>query len=349
MPTDPTGKVVRNIFALRQYENGLAREVTHRFTRAGERLKRLLYRLDPTEVSQGRVPARLRRLYRSADVQIKQLYATTKDITTEGLIGAAQVQTEFAAGVLEAAAGAEVAIGANRISRAMARSIVTTSPIQGQTLGRWWPSQMKTLQFGFRTQVQLGMAQNESIGDIVRRVRGRSIGGGRFVGGVIPRGTQHATALVRTSVNEVASRAQYETYAANDDVTDKYEWVSTFDGRTSDICISLDGQVWEYDDPSRRIPPAHFNCRSAIAPIIDWEGLGLTPPPEGMRAAKGGPVPAGNRYSDWLGDQSVTEQNKILGEGRARLWRDGKLDLKDLVRYDGSSISLEELEKRING
>jgi SPP1 gp7 family putative phage head morphogenesis protein len=349
MPTDPTGKVVRNIFALRQYENGLTREVVAQFERSAERLKRILYRLDPTSVSAGRVRARLRRLYRAADAAITQLYSQVSDISVEGLLGVAQTESEFAAGVLETAVGAEVDIETQRIGRGFARSIVQTDPIQGQVMRDWWKKQKATTAFAFRTQVQLGMAQNETIDQIVRRVRGRSVGGGRYVGGVMQTSTRDATALVRTAVNEIATKANFETYAANDDITKKYELVVTFDSRTSDICISLDGRTYAYDDPNRRMPPFHFNCRTTIAPIVDWKGLGLEPPPEGMRASADGPVPAGDRYGDWLKRQSVPEQNKILGRGRAQLWRDGKLELRDLVRTDGSSITLAELEAKLNG
>ena len=55
-------------------------------------------------------------------------------------------------------------------------------------------------------------------------------------------------------------------YKNNDDLINHYEWISTLDSRTSDICIGLDGNI--YPVGKGRLPPAHFNCRSTTAPIL---------------------------------------------------------------------------------
>ncbi len=96
-------------------------------------------------------------------------------------------------------------------------------------------------------------------------------------------------ALVRTSVNQVANAASQQTYQANQDVTQKYRYIATLDGKTSPICRSLDGRVFEYGKGPT--PPQHFNCRSTTVPIVNYEGLGIEPPKEGRRKAKEGTVP----------------------------------------------------------
>ncbi|MFW1981579.1 minor capsid protein, partial [Acinetobacter baumannii] len=35
--------------------------------------------------------------------------------------------------------------------------------------------------------------------------------------------------------------------------------VATLDGRTSKLCATLDGSVWEINDPAKRVPPLHPN------------------------------------------------------------------------------------------
>ena len=42
--------------------------------------------------------------------------------------------------------------------------------------------------------------------------------------------------IVRTSVNQVQNAVSQATYAANQDVTQRYEYVATLDARTSKIC-----------------------------------------------------------------------------------------------------------------
>jgi SPP1 gp7 family putative phage head morphogenesis protein len=85
--------------------------------------------------------------------------------------------------------------------------------------------------------------------------------------------------LVRTSVNATANAASQQVYRANPEVTKKYRWVATLDSRTSPICRNLDQSVYEYGKGPTPANPPHFNCRSTTIPIIDYEGLGLSTPP----------------------------------------------------------------------
>ena len=52
--------------------------------------------------------------------------------------------------------------------------------------------------------------------------------------------------IVRTSVNQVQNSVNQETYAANQNVTQRYEYVATLDSRTSAICGRLDGRTFKY-------------------------------------------------------------------------------------------------------
>ena len=52
----------------------------------------------------------------------------------------------------------------------------------------------------------------------------------------------------------------------------KQLFCATLDRRTSKICQSLDGKVFNYDDSNKKIPPLHPNCRSCLIDIIDgWK------------------------------------------------------------------------------
>ena len=157
--------------------------------------------------------------------------------------------------------------------------------------------------------------------------------------------TRHADVLVRTAVNQIATRAQVETFEANRDVTDEYIYTATLDDRTSDICRALDGKRFAYGEGS--MPPQHPNCRSVVRPVVNWKKLGLEPPPDGQRAAQDGPVSAKLDYADWLRQQTAAEQDDILGPARGKLFRSGKVTLQDLVRADGSRLTLEELREKI--
>jgi SPP1 gp7 family putative phage head morphogenesis protein len=157
-------------------------------------------------------------------------------------------------------------------------------------------------------------------------------------------------ALVRTSINQVANAASMAVYEANQDITKKYQYVAALDTKTSAICRALDGQEFEYGKGP--MPPQHFNCRSKVVAVIDYENLGFTPPPEGTRASKDGQVDANINYSQWLKDQPRSVQEKVLGKDKVVYFnilaeKHGARDaMAKLVRDDGSELSLKDLRER---
>jgi len=157
-------------------------------------------------------------------------------------------------------------------------------------------------------------------------------------------------ALVRTSINQVSNAASQQVYEANQDVTKKYRYVATLDTRTSAICRALDGREFEYGKGP--MPPQHFNCRSTTVAVVDYEGLGIEPPPPGKRASMDGPVPANESYGQWLSKQSKATQAEVLGAEKVAYFTrlSNKYGPKDaiakMVRDDGSELTLDQLRKR---
>jgi len=223
------------------------------------------------------------------------------------------------------------------------RKILDAQPFQGATLGTWFGELADSTTGKVSKQIKIGMVNNETIGDLVRRIRGRSVGGGRYRGGVMATTTHNATTIVRTAVNEIANRAHLDVYKQNQDITTGYEYVATLDSRTTLICARLDGTVFSWDDDRALRPPQHPNCRSATVPVIDWGGLGVTPPDEGTRASADGGVSASTNYEAWLRDQPMSVKSEVLGKGRAELFDAGKITLRDAVRRDGTIVPLETL------
>ncbi len=235
----------------------------------------------------------------------------------------------------------------------------------------------------FRLVVQDGMLTGLSTDKIVRQIIGKQ-GGMRFAKGQNvsaraialaggEKGTRLANnqimTLVRTSVNQVSNTASQETYKANSAVTNKYRYVATLDSRTTVLCASKDGKLFDYEEGP--MPPLHFNCRSTTVPVIDWDGLekdyGIIAPDkvEGVgqakRASKDGPVPANEKYGDWLYSKRVKEGRKVLpgpeqidalGYDKAvyfnRLaarYKDPNKAIVSLVREDGTEKTLADLRR----
>jgi len=207
--------------------------------------------------------------------------------------------------------------------------------------------------------VRQGLLTGEPTPEIARRLKGRlefgqparSVKQLQLAGGELTKMANHqVVTIVRTSVNQVSNAASQQVYEANQDVTRKYRYVATLDIRTSAICRALDGREFEYG--KGLMPPQHFNCRSTTVAVVDYEGLGLTPPKPGRRASMDGPVPANESYGQWLSKQSKATQAEVLGAEKVAYFNRlaNKYGPKDaiakMVRDDGSELTLEQLRKR---
>jgi len=230
-------------------------------------------------------------------------------------------------------------------SRAGIRSIITSRPMEGRILGDWWKGLTKGVQLGIEKQINLGVAQGETVDQMVRRITGsRSTryGVGEFA--ALRRKTE---ALVRTSVNHINTHARELTYEANSDLMKGVQFVATLDARTTEICMSLDGQVFAVGEGPR--PPLHWGCRSGTVPVLkSWKALGipLAEAPAGTRASMDGQVPATMTYPEWLRKQPREVQDDALGPTRAAMFRSGKVSIDRFVDARNRPLSLEDIRRR---
>lgn len=256
--------------------------------------------------------------------------------------------------------------------------------VNGRFPKEWWADQDQQLQNRFAAQVRLGMLNGEGVDDIVRRVRGTKAKA--YTDGIMAVSKSQATALVRTGVQSAANEARIETLKKNSDVIKAIVWVSTLDARTTPICRALDGLQWSLPDlkpvgHDKAFPGAiaHWQCRSTQAPVTrSWAELagpnstlktdvvdlqaamekrlieqGMSEAEAAkvlvnQRASMDGTVPAGLTFDGWLGTKSTEFQNKILGTGKAALWRDGKLSLADMTNMDNRPLSLAQLHELVS-
>jgi len=109
----------------------------------------------------------------------------------------------------------------------------------------------------------------------------------------------NAGRLVMTEEAYFSSLATSDCYKELD--VEKYEILATLDNRTSDICQSMDGKVFDMKDYQAGVtaPPFHCFCRSTTVPAFDKD-YDIT----GSRAARNGDgktyyVDGDMRYSEW--------------------------------------------------
>lgn len=223
--------------------------------------------------------------------------------------------------------------------------IALSEPMNGLQLRGWFDTLTRSQVEGVDQAVRLGIAEGETTDQIVRRVAGNHRV--RRGTGVLGRARRQAAAIVRTSVNHVATRTRDKVYERNASVVKGVRIVATLDTRTSDICQARDGRVFPVDKGPR--PPFHINCRTTTVPVLkSWRemGIDLQEAPEGTRASMNGQVPAKLTYGSWLRTQAASIQDEALGATRGRLFRQGKMDVTRFVDRQGRTLTLDELRRR---
>ncbi len=143
-------------------------------------------------------------------------------------------------------------------------AIADTFPLLGRTMKDWAEGLLDSQMQRVDDAVKIGLVEGDTIDQLARRVRGTAAAG--YSDGILDVGRREAQAIVRTAVNGITSRARELTYAANADLVKGVQWVSTLDTRTTLICISRDGTVFQVDEGPR--PPAHWNCLPGDAVVL---------------------------------------------------------------------------------
>lgn len=173
---------------------------------------------------------------------------------------------------------------------------------------------------------------------------------------------------VRTSAQSILNDARLQTFRENADVVKGMQLQVVLDGRTSDICMARSGFAWELDgnplpetdtdEPFPGPPPYHPNCRSTLVPVVKSLDDLIDDPkvaarvrkavqklPESTQASMDGQVAASLTYEEWLKRKSETFQQEVLGPGKYKLWKAGKIDLRDLIDQKGNPLTVEQLRE----
>lgn len=345
MATDPRRVLVERLFTLERLSSQLGDQAERLIRELFDEIAAELARLDPAggavRYQQGRLDKLRERVRELAGATYDEIHRGQR--ASLAAIGARQARdaTIELRAVIGAGSAGKLApttgLGVNYF-----KAIIDTRPLQGALFREWVKKQGTDTAFRVEQQVRLGMVGGETIDQMVRRVRGRRIPGG-YTGGVMQTSTRQARTLVRTAVNDVSNTARMDTFGANADIISAVTFVATLDERTCVVCGGLDGKRWKVGDPEIRQPPLHFSDRCTLVPEIDWESLGMDPPPDGTRASRDGQVPSSTMYQDWLRGLSPEEQDEILGPARAALFRNGQVTLTQLVTSDGQRRTVGEV------
>jgi hypothetical protein len=268
------------------------------------------------------------------------------------------VQSEFDfVGLAKAEAAASTkamaSIGLNPSipTAAVLKAMVSDTLLTGAPLKDWWAKQAEDTAFKFASQVRQGVAQGETLQQIITRVVGNPRKG---IAGIMDIPQRNASTLVHDSIMQIANDAKMAVFRENADILKGVQQLSTLDSRTSAVCIAYSGAQWDLEgNPinGTTLPfdggcPRHPNCRSIMVPITkSYRELGLDVDKEvGTRASDLGQVPADMSFDAFLKRHDSAYQDELLGKGKAKMWREGKITLKDLVTQNGRPLTLAQLQ-----
>ncbi len=368
---------------LRRFSEGEMRRVLNLFEKAdqelAEKLRSRLARFagKPVDWTSLRYKRFLQEIADARKELMKRFTSTSRDT----LVGLSSTEQESEAAILAAVIPLQITL--TLPSAAQLRAIVTSRPFHGKLLRDWFKTLEVMDRQRLIQALQLGLAQGESTDDIVRRVIGNRKN--NYQDGILSISRREATTIIRTAITHVSNRARESMWEANSDIIAARVWNSVLDGRTSDICIARDGHGAPVGDrelpegikplvPVDARPPAHLNCRSVMIAVLDGVAIaGMRPYVSDTRTRSRreidfarearqrgvsintvrsewadrviGRVPADVTYPQWLKKQPVDFQEDVLGKTKAKLFRDGGLEVDAFVDHQGRTLTLDQLSK----
>lgn len=225
---------------------------------------------------------------------------------------------------------------------AFTAALMLNNPLNstGLTIADSWKAVIKTQQDVLTRKVKIAAAQNRPMREVIKEVIGTA--GAKFKDGLVNQLRNIGHEMIGSVIQHAVTSSRYGFLDKYQDWVSGYMWVSVLDSRTSAICRSLDGQVFETGNGP--MPPMHPNCRSHVTAVFK-EGTkflkGLT------RKATDGVIDAGVTYYEWLKKQTAAFQDSVLGKTRGALFRRGGLSATEFARLnvgrDFEQLTLDEL------
>ncbi len=278
-------------------------------------------------------PARLDQIIAEVAEEIKSQSEEYEKSVVDEMLEFIGYESEFNVNLLENAAAA-VAVTAPALAILQAAMLLRRMPLEpdrsytiNEALQEYSGRKSRQIVQTIRDGVTLGQTSEEITSNIKNLTKLQQ---------------RQAATLARTVTNYASVQAREVVMRENPDITNSYRWIATLDGRTSLICASRDQQIFKESNESPK-PPAHFNCRSTIAPILEGDS------PDQFRAALGDSgaqqVSKSTRYETWLRRQSRAFQTEVLGVTRAKLFREGRISIGRFVDAQGATLTLDQLRK----
>lgn len=347
-------EAIRHQLELQRYNNHAALKMVALLNRADADLVAQLYKV----AEEGRDNWTVERLD-ALLTQVRSInaaaYATVSHSLTTELVQFSAYEAGKQILMLRKAipADALVQMVLNSVSGAQVHAAAMARPFQGRLLREWLQGLESDRAQKVRDAVRIGFTQSQTTEQIIRRIKGTKAR--NYADGLLEKPRKDLETVVRSAISHTAAYARNQTAQANADIVASVDWLSTLDGKTSEMCQIRDGLHYtlEHKPIGHGVPwlagpgNLHFNCRSTSTfTLKSAEQMRLDGLKPGTRASMSGQVAADITYGDWLRSQPAHVQDDALGVTRGRLFRKGKLPLERFYNNKGQRLSLDELRSR---
>ncbi len=149
-----------------------------------------------------------------------------------------------------------------------------------------------------------------------------------------------AGTLIMTESAAVSAQARKKCFSELD--VDRYQIVAALDGKTCEICGSMDGKVFKMSEYEVGVTanPFHPNCRCCTAPYFDnWYGLDRKRVAVNPATGKEYKVPADMTYQEWFDKYIKDDPKEILAIKKMRNKSADEKQFGDYKKLLGKDIS----------
>ena len=241
------------------------------------------------------------------------------------LLALAEVEALFIAKAVNTSLGEDV-VQAPSVSKIQE---LARASVLGYSLTDWFKDGESKYSSTFTNVMQGAFLEGLSDYDTVKRLR---------ASGLTKQSSRKLNTLVRTASASVTANVDRHMYQTNPDIFKGIQQISTFDSRTSTVCQSYAGAIWDlnYKPIGHKLPynggvPRHPNCRSRERGVLD-EKYGL---PEKDLS-----------FDSYLKRISQKRRRELLGRKTADLWETRGLTARQLVdSTSGRPIPVDDLYK----
>jgi len=246
-----------------------------------------------------------------------------------------EYETQYATKLLDSSTVVSVTIGAGLepavITAMLAKSKMYLGDDKGQTIDDLIATFAKAVKKDIKSVITTGLTAGDTTDVIAKNMIALNK----------TRTIDQARAVVLSVASHVSNESMMATWKPYTHLFEGLEYISVLDNRTTSLCISRSGNVYEFSKaPS---VPAHYRCRSRLSPKLKKEYDLFT---ESTQSSQFGQVPASWTYNDWLKRQSAAVQDEVLGKARGLAYRKSGVPIDKFIDRKGVFYSLQELKAK---